>query len=114
MLLLTAYCAHKNQIVVEAFSFSQDAEIYQFEDIWRPGIKMDDFSNTQETYIANAGQAVALAKNELTISYNQIAVAYDAQSRMWRVCFFTKNTAGNEQAVYLNADGTTRLCAWGE
>ncbi|WP_298482500.1 hypothetical protein [uncultured Ruminococcus sp.] len=114
MFLLTAYCVHKNQISVESFSFSHDADVYQFEDIQRAGVKTNGFSNTQETSVTNAGQAVALAKNELTISYNQIAVEYDAQSCMWRVCFSTKNTAGNEQAVYLNSDGTTRLCTWGE
>ncbi len=59
-------------------------------------------------------EAVAIAKEKCTISYNQINVYYDSEADVWKVVFSTENTVGGCQTVYLNGDGTVRSIGYGE
>ncbi len=72
------------------------------------------YKNTEKCPIISEEDAIALAKNECTVEYNQISVAYDVEADIWKVVFFKENTVGGCETVYLNGDGTTKLIVYGE
>lgn len=98
-------------VQIEKFSYKNEAS--EFDEIdW--GVKTNDFQNTENIEINNQTQAVELAKNEVTVEYDSVSVAFDKESEMWKVIFFKKSQLGGGQTVYLNKDGITQLCVWGE
>lgn len=76
--------------------------------------KIKEFHNTENANINNKEQAVEIAKNEVNVEYDSVSVAFDEESEMWKVIFFKKSQLGGGQTAYLNKDGITQLCVWGE
>jgi len=87
-----------------SFSFKNDIADYKRE------TKGADCKSTPITKEA----AIEIAKEKCTIDHNAIDVFFDSQEAIWKVVFYTKNTAGGCQTVYLNCDGTLRLIVYGE
>ena len=102
---------NEDDIVVGEFSYWADSSYWIDGEI---GIKRDGFKNTTESEIKSAKDALKLAKNELTVSYNKTAVCFDNETKIWRVDFWTENMDGGDMSVYLNSNGTTKICIWGE
>ena len=112
--ILVTACSCKNaktNMQIKSFSYSSDSQHWVKGEI---GIKTDDFKNTIQSKIKTAKDALDLAENEVTVSYDQTAVCYDSEMKIWRVDFWTENTSGGNQIVYLNSDGTTKTCIWEE
>lgn len=103
---------------ISAFSFQSDLEYYNIDlnkTYSGAGIKTKDFKNSAEdSEITTFEQAISRAKNELTISYNKTSAKYDKSEKVWRVSFWTHDTLGGDQTVYLNSNGKTLLCIYGE
>lgn len=72
------------------------------------------FVNNERAEINNPEQAVELAKKECIIAYGSINVAFDAEEKIYRVDFFTENTAGGGQSIYIDQNGITKLVVYGE
>lgn len=98
---------------VEVDKFSYENEIRESKGL-DAGVKRNDFHNTEKANINNKEQAIEVAKNEVTVEYDSVSVAFDEEEQMWKICFFKDNQLGGGQTVYLNKDGTTQLCVWGE
>ena len=98
---------------VEVVKFSYENEIREINGL-DAGVKRNDFHNTEKANINNKEQAIEVAKNEVTVEYDSVSVAFDEEEQMWKICFFKDNQLGGGQTVYLNKDGTTQLCVWGE
>ena len=73
-----------------------------------------DFHHTEYVNINNKEQAIEIAKKEVTVEYDSVSVAFDEKSEMWKVNFSKEGYLGGDQTVYLDKDGTTQLCVWGE
>ena len=98
---------------VEILPFSYE-EVLQMWGKSDPGVKTDGFQNTSEAVIATPQQVIERAQNECTIEYSATSVAYDSATDIWRVSFFTKESAGGGQEVYLDGNGLTTLIIYGE
>ncbi len=59
-------------------------------------------------------KAIEIAKEKCTVGYNATDVFFDDEENIWKIVFYTDNTAGGCQTVYLNSDGTVRLIVYGE
>lgn len=68
-----------------------------------------EYKNTKTKKIKTRQQAIDLAKNEVTIDYNQVDVYFDSAYDMWMVVFSIKGINDACQNVYLNSDGITQL-----
>ena len=79
-----------------------------------PGVVSEGFKNTSESPVRQKEDAVKLAKNEVTIDYNNISVYYDKKGDMWMVNFSTRNVDGGDQSVYIDKNGMTRLIVYGQ
>lgn len=91
---------------IQDFSFKNDVADLKYE-------------TEAETAIAGTGavsteEAIEIAKDKCTIDYNMTDVFYDSDDALWKIVFYTQNTAGNCQTVYLNYDGSVRLIVYGE
>ena len=86
----------------DTFSYNQDADYY----FW--GIT-EGFNNTTKSIISNKYHAIRLAKNEVTVDYNEISVCCDDTCDMWRIHFWKRDWIGGGQLVYLNNQGLTVL-----
>lgn len=64
--------------------------------------------------ITNEEQALEHAKAECAIAYTDTQVYRDITNHMWLVLFFTANTLGGCQEVYMDSSGITRLIVYGE
>lgn len=93
-----------------SFHYKEDYNYYKDD----PGLKQSNFVNTERTEVKDAEQAVALAKKECTISYDSIAVAFDADLKIYRISFYKKDWLGGDQNVYINHEGITQLILYGE
>ena len=78
------------------------------------GVKRAGFVNTEELEIKDVDHAVELAKKECTVAYDTISVDYDAEAKVYRVCFGKENVPGGNQDVYINQQGVTELIVYGE
>lgn len=59
-------------------------------------------------------QALEHAKAECAIAYTDTQVYRDITNHMWLVLFFTANTLGGCQEVYMDSSGITKLIVYGE
>ena len=96
---------------IPPFSYEETLQVWQKSD---PGVKTDGFQNTSEVVVSTSQQAIERAENECTIEYSATAVAYDSEAGIWRVTFFTEDSVGNSQEVYLDGTGMTTLIIYGE
>lgn len=100
----------KNEPSVGSFSYANDRAYYDGDS----GVKQSDFVNTEKSEVKNAEKAVELAKKECTVEYNTFTVDFDADAKIYRVCFFMKDLPGGDQSVYINQEGITELIVYGE
>lgn len=78
------------------------------------GVKTDGFVNTTAQTIEGAKQILDLARKEIAIDYDAVAVYYDAAEAMWKVSFWTDRMVGGDASVYLSNDGITEWILFGE
>ena len=109
-ILLWAWIA---DVEIEVETFSYEEEFKEYDGI-ENGVKRNDFHNIEKIEINNQTQAEEVAENEVTVEYDSVSVAFDEDEQMWKVLFYKKDYLGGGQTVYLNKDGTTQLCVWGE
>lgn len=96
---------------IESFSFAEESAKYKKG---ADGVNTSGFKNINISDANTQAKAIELAKNEVTVSYNTISVAYDRKQYIWRVTFYKANTAGGGQTVYLGVEGKTKLVVSGE
>ena len=99
-----------NQLKIDTFSYSSDYNYYK-DDV---GAKKSGFNNTEKSMINNTEDIVNLAKLECTVKYDTINITFDADSKIYKVCFSKKGYTGGDQAVYINQDGITQFIVYGE
>lgn len=95
----------------EKFSYEEECREY---DGVETGVKRSNFHNTKKFQINNQSQAIELAKNEVTVGFDNVSVAFDEEAEMWKVHFYIEGNFGGDQTVYLDKDGITQLCVCGE
>ena len=78
------------------------------------GVKSEGFVNTESASISRIWDVKTQAQKECTIEYDTVSVAYDEAAEVWEVTYFTANTLGDCQSVYMNRDGVTLLIVNGE
>ena len=103
--------ASKTNSNPNGFSFASEKTKYKKGDA---GVKYDNFVNTDESIITTDTEAVNRAKRECTVKYDTVNVYFDAKENVWMVNFYTKNTLGGDQSVYINEKGKTLLIVYGE
>ncbi len=96
---------------VQSFSYENVLKYYPIN---TPGAKHRGFINTEYSPISTSKEAIELAENERTLEYDQISVSYDFNNDIWAVDFGTSNLLGGNQTVFINGDGKTILCIYGE
>jgi len=109
LIIVVSFSACREKIEVGSFSFSEDS-IY-----WSTGLvesKTNGFKNTSKGKMIDEYDALELAKNEITISYDSVAVYFDDVELMWKVAFFTKGQDEKNYNVYMNEYGQTQICTW--
>ena len=115
-LLLLCGCSPKeqtdksSQLNIGSFSYEEDSAYYKDD----PGVKLSGFINTDKTDVIDTEHAVELAKKECTVDYDTISVAFDEDSKMYRVSFYKMDCDGGDQNVYINQEGITKLIIYGE
>lgn len=109
-ILLWAWIA---DVEIEVETFSYEEEFKEYDGI-ENGVKRNDFHNIEKIEINNQTQAEEVAENEVIVEYDSVSVAFDEDEQMWKVLFYKKDYLGGGQTVYLNKDGLTQLCVWGE
>ena len=113
----TLSCTRCNESItfiseVGTFSYAQVLEEYKVGD---PGVKHENFNNPEvEREGMSAIDAIIRAKFEAIVEYDTVFVAYDEESNMWCVNFYTFNIPGGDQSVYLNEKGLTCYIIYGE
>lgn len=98
-------------ISVAEFSYAQVLETFKEND---PGVKTEGFHNDSSGSYSGIEDLIALAKNECTIDYDTISLAYDSQELIMRVTFYIEGTLGNSQDVFIDNTGKTILVIYGE
>ncbi len=98
-------------ITVPSFSFAEVSQMYREN---TPGVKTEGFKNISEAVINDKETAAERAKNECTIGYNAVRVAYDSKESVWEITFSTEGVPGGCQSVYLDKNGVTILIVYGE
>ncbi len=101
----------ESAITVSTFSYYEHAEKYKENN---PGVKHDGFTNTNESKIVNAEDALGRAKKECTIEWDAFQVSFDNESNVWMVLFYTEGMLGGDQSIYLDSNGKTLLIVYGE
>jgi len=101
----------KEALEIKSFLFEEEKKLYNVND---PGIKTDNFNNTSRVAIQTINEVIQRAKNECAIEHNSIEVAHDPSDGFWRILFYTQNTPGGCQTVYLDEYGITVLIVYGE
>ena len=92
------------------FSYKVDCSYYKDG----PGVIKSGFVNTEKTELKTPDQAIELAKKECSVEYDTIFVSFDPDLRIYRVSFFKGMQLGGDQTVYINEDGITLMCVYGE
>ncbi|PKM62528.1 MAG: hypothetical protein CVU97_04820 [Firmicutes bacterium HGW-Firmicutes-21] len=96
---------------IPSFSYSEDTSAYAEGE---PGVKTEGFNNVTTSSFSTTDELIELAKNEVTIEYNQTTVYYDKTEEMWLVVFSTEDVLGGCQSVYADKNGITQLIVYGE
>lgn len=99
------------EIPVSEFSYAQVLETYQAND---PGVKTEGFRNFNSNRYSGSEELIGLAKNECTIEYDSVSLAYDSEELIMRGSFYTEGTLGNCQDVFVDNTGKTILVIYGE
>lgn len=66
-----------------------------------------------EGFISEA-EAIAIAKEEATVDYDQTRASYDSENGVWTVSLFKKNTFGNNQNISITCEGKVIDIQYGE
>ena len=104
----------------ESYTFASEiaefiyAEVLEEYKIGDPGVKHENFVFNSESEITSAIDAVIMAKFQLTVEYDTIAVSFDAHSNVWCVHFYTSNEDGGGQSIYLKDNGLPCYIIYGE
>lgn len=101
----------EESVSFNSFSYKADFEIYTQD---TAGVKTDGFKNISVNPIIEKDEAVVLAKNECSISYDTTQVWFDPEKDIWKVLFMTEGVIGNCQTVYIDSCGITQLVVYGE
>lgn len=96
---------------IAEFSYTEVLEKYKIGD---PGVEHENLNSFFEFKITGANDAVTMAKFELTVEYDTIAVSFDKDSDVWCVDFYTSNTDGGGQSVYIKGNGLTCYIVYGK
>ena len=100
----------KPNISIPDFSYAQDRAIYVEGE---PGVKTSGCVNTTKVDV-DFNNVAEVAKNECTIKWDSCTTYLDTAECIWKVVFFTEETVGGDQTVYLDYDGKTVLIVYGE
>ena len=112
LVLLLCGCKNKNNVQqTDLKTFSYEDDLAYFE---QHGAQFAGFVNVKPQKVKNVEQAIELAKKEVTVEYNALNYAYDADAGVYRVCFYTKDWIGGNQDVYISDTGLTQFIAYGE
>lgn len=95
-----------NDPEIKTFSYDQHQKSYLSGE---SGGIAEGFKNITKKPIENKQDAINLAKNEVTIKYNDISVYYDDRRSMWMIVFSTKGAFDGCQNIYIDKDGVTKL-----
>ncbi|MGM9634674.1 MAG: hypothetical protein ACI3YE_00825 [Candidatus Avispirillum sp.] len=93
------------------FSYSEETKEFTGS---QAGVKTEGFKNTGTVEISDYETAVLYAQNEVTVPYDTVSAQYDEAEQIWKVCFGKSDMLGGDETVYLNTDGATILCVYGE
>lgn len=103
--------AKEPEIPVSEFSYAQVLQTHKTDD---SGLKVEGFHNDSESHYSGLEELIELAKQECTIDYDSVSLAYDSQKLIMRVTFYTEGTLGNCQDVFIDNTGKTTLIIYGE
>ena len=106
-----ADAAKEPEIPISEFSYAQVLETYQAND---PGVKTEGFHNASSSRYSGVEGLIELAKSECTIGYDSVSLAYDSEELIMRVSFYTEETIGNCQDVFIDNTGKTILIIYCE
>ena len=98
------YGANTTAGILQSFSYKSDIDDYKSENKDVGG----------GIGVLEQSEALKIAKEKCTIDYDTADTFYDSEARIWKIVFYTPNTAGGCQTVYLNQDGSVRLIVYGE
>ena len=101
----------EEEIDAKVFSYMYDLSVYEEGEA---GVVTEGFVNKTQTPITNSLDAIVRADAECTIEYNRTDVYYDSIENMWKVCFYTEDTLGSCESVYMTGNGVTKLIVYGE
>ena len=93
------------------FSYSEETKEFISG---QAGVKTEGFKNNGSVKINDYETAVLYAQNEVTVPYDTVSAQYDEAKKIWKVCFSTFDMLGGDETVYLNTDGATILCVYGD
>lgn len=93
------------------FSYSEETKEFISG---QAGVKTEGFKNNGSGEINDYETAVLYAQNEVTVPYDTVSAQYDEAKKIWKVCFGKFDMDGGDETVYLNTDGATILCVYGE
>lgn len=79
-----------------------------------PGVYAEGFRNVELQPVRNEDEAAHRAELECRIKYDAVQLAYDDDTDMWRVTFYSAGSLGGDQSVYLDGNGVTQLIVYGE
>ena len=102
---------HRFQREIPACDFAEEQAAV---DAAAPGVRTGNFVCGWEEKAPTAQDAIQLARQECALEYDTVEVAFDPQEQLWRVYFSRDGSAGGDAAVWLSADGVTRLVVCGE
>ena len=113
LLLILCGCGQEKETEtydVQEFSYAADCAKYEND----PGANQSYSVSTEKTKLKTAAQAVELAKKACAVKYDTIAVAYDKDSKIYRVSFSKEAMPTGSQTVYINKDGMIQMILFGE
>lgn len=90
---------------ISSFSYAKVLEDYKIGD---PGVEQKSFYMSRDNGIAGVTDAITMARYYVTVQYDTVAIAYDEDTGVWCVDFYTFDVAGGNQAVYVNP--TEEIC----
>ena len=59
-------------------------------------------------------EAIAIAKDNATVDYNEVRASFDMEKGEWSVTLYKKNTAGGDQTVIITFEGKVIDNIYGE
>ncbi len=96
-------------VKIYAFSYAEDRKKYV---AGAPGVKTSGFVNTSGVEMNNPAAAIERAKSECTVEWDFVKAYLDTATNMWKIGFYTRDSQGEEQDVYLDSSGVTALIVY--